>query len=754
MEPVYSWPAVVGVSLLLLGVVGVTYPPRVKHLASRWRRLLIGMRFVTAIVLILAMLRPAIRYTDVDKQPAELIVLLDSSRSMNTADSTQGRTRREELIQLMQSKDEQLQKLAEEVDVRFIDFAEMLSPTDEPTPEAEGKATAIGKILDEIRREESTKRLAGILLMSDGAQRAIGEDDIDPRSVARRFAEQKGIPVYTVTFGSAELSGSGIDLAVEDVLVDTYPYEKQTVRVRFQLRAIGASGRKVRVRLLKEGTNGEEELIEVSRSEGIGIEPTQEIEVKGNRITKEVELSFVALRPGEQKIAVEVIPETGEAQTRNNRYETLITVQKGGLKVAYFDVARPEFEKLKRMNDGQSKLQIDWNLLPAGKFIDSARIDARYFEPEAYDVYIIGDIPARVFSQGGEDLLIQLATRCNEGAGLMMIGGAYNFGSGGYAETPIAPFLPVRMTPGERRDPGEPPAPELFIETPVQFLPGPDGRNHFITDLGTGGTERWLELPLLKDGANRFVPLNDRIANLGWSADEEPLMLGWDTGRARVLALGVSDTWRWWSHGHEEAFRRFWEQTILWLARKEFDSDRPIWVRVNPRNFTPGNKVPIEIGVQDDNRNPISGAQLNVTVTEPDSSKVTVPFQQIDSQYLSSFSDSQEPGDYSIEVTATKDGVPLGGAAFTRFIIDPRDLELDNPAADPDLMAEIATLTGGIPIAPAEFGDFLDTLLEEGFSTEVERHRQVNLWDNWPLLLAFIGLLTVEWFLRKRAGLV
>ena len=69
-------------------------------------------------------------------------------------------------------------------------------------------------------------------------------------------------------------------------------------------------------------------------------------------------------------------------------------------------------------------------------------------------------------------------------------------------------------------------------------------------------------------------------------------------------------------------------------------------------------------------------------------------------------------------------------------------------------MAEIATITGAAPVPPEEFPKFLDELLQAGLSTEVTRDTQVNLWDGWPLLLVFVGLLVTEWFLRKRRGLV
>ena len=70
-----------------------------------------------------------------------------------------------------------------------------------------------------------------------------------------------------------------------------------------------------------------------------------------------------------------------------------------------------------------------------------------------------------------------------------------------------------------------------------------------------------------------------------------------------------------------------------------------------------------------------------------------------DDQMAGSFRETQQPGDYTIEVTASARGRALG-TARTRFIVSQQDLELDNASADLDSMKGVAKASGGEVIEP------------------------------------------------------
>jgi uncharacterized membrane protein len=762
VDPVWSWPIAGALSVALLAVVLLTYPKRVAHLPVRTRRTLIGLRVLSALVLAFAMFRPAVQFTQKDERGARLVFLMDASRSMTTPDGPKGATRREALVQLIKDHEESLKKIGEQVDLQFLDFADEAVPASTiPRTDGTGKYTAIGKALADVAKQDSARRLVGVVLMSDGAQRAVGDLDVDPRAEARRFAEQRGAPIYSVPFGSSDLSGAGVDLALEDVEVDPFPFERKTVPVRGFLRASSAAGRSVTLRLMLEDRSARQvgeagDLKPLNAT--VDSRPVKEITIPQGVTRIPFDLSFVAESSGDFKLRAEVVPlteEPREVKVANNQFETLITVRKGGLKVLYFDVLRTEPKFIARLNDN-AKVQLERVIIPSGSMQRPGEVQDEQFAVGRYDVYMIGDVPASAFGSGNSSLLFKLAGLINtNGAGLLMIGGERSFGGGGYSQTPLADLIPVQMTVADLLPPGRS-APDQHIPGPIRMQPTREGLQHFVMQLGGPGGDNqaiWDRLPALR-GANRLKKTDafvDVLATAAGSGDD--LLFARDTGRGRIMAFAGDTTYLWYQSGERAAHQRFWEQMLLWLAHQENQSDQPVWVAVDPRNISPGGKAPLRFGAQDAQKQPVSGATFAVEVLTPKGEKRPVTPQMLGKEWFADYGGTTEPGDYWVTVTASKDGKLLGTSS-TRFIVDARDLELDNPAADLDLMNELASSTGAAVIPPEGFGDFLDRLLSEGLAAELLKHTTITLWDGWPLLIVFTLLMSTEWYLRKRRGLV
>jgi len=164
--------------------------------------------------------------------------------------------------------------------------------------------------------------------------------------------------------------------------------------------------------------------------------------------------------------------------------------------------------------------------------------------------------------------------------------------------------------------------------------------------------------------------------------------------------------------------------------------------------------VGMTFGARDADKRSIDDATFKVDVIDPEGKKHTILPQRNGIDNLARFLETRQPGDYRVHVEAFKDGQQIGMGTDSRFIVYDQDLELHNPAADFLLLDEIAKITGGTSVPAGELAAHLKKLARLGLNVEVTRVERKLLWDNWPLLAVFVFTLTLEWFFRKRRGLV
>ncbi|MCP4812894.1 MAG: hypothetical protein GY888_10320, partial [Planctomycetaceae bacterium] len=89
---------------------------------------------------------------------------------------------------------------------------------------------------------------------------------------------------------------------------------------------------------------------------------------------------------------------------------------------------------------------------------------------------------------------------------------------------------------------------------------------------------------------------------------------------------------------------------------------------------------------------------------------------------------------------------------ITVFSPQVNSMELLEPTADREGLAFLTHLSGGSVVEADQAADVLD-FFGAGTRRYTEQTRQ-TLWDTWPLLAVMVLLLTFEWVIRKRGGLI
>jgi uncharacterized membrane protein len=750
---------------------------------------------------------------------------------MQVADSLGDKPRWEALKLLLDAAAGDLAKLATTWDVKAYEFdvdSQSLDIREGKLPlgeTADGEQSAIGSAINNALDRETSGRVLGMLLMSDGAQRAVPPRDLPPQLAVRRLAAEH-IPLYTFTFGKSGGSERA-DLAIGDLVTNETVFTEAPTEVRGELRAEGYANQQVKVQLLWES------------AEGMEVVDTRQVDtgIEGGSVP--VVLRHTPRAPGEYKVTLRVESRDGELVTTNNEQSTFVTVRAGGIKVLYLVGA-------KRIGGGPSQEQrfvraaleqspdvvVERRLItyqPTGvdlveairgsASVNSVRRrspdpaarrgspdpaahdesgrpavaggagsgdprttegDPRTTESDGYDVVIVEDVDYSGLSAASWQAI---AERVRRGMGFAMLGGYHSFGPGGFRDTPIGNLLPIDIGPAQRQAFGEAVREDVHLAGPVRMRPAePLGAQHPIMQIagagegerGSGREERvspspplpvspsgsgWAALPPL-DGANRFdrreLKPNALVLAEADNPQRQPLLVAGQVGDGRTLAFAGDSTWRWPMLGFGDAHRRFWRQCVLWLAKKDEQTAGRVWIRLAGRRAIRGTRVEFAVGAEDPQGEPVEAAQFEIAVKTPDGGSAELRPTKAGDEFSAVFRETEKPGDYQITVTA-KDGDNILGTAEARFLVPDQDLELDRPAAEPSLMAQLAEMTrpaGGAALAPEELPDLLKRLAGKPPELKEEVIAKVTYWDTWPFFLLFVGLLGVEWFLRKRWGLV
>ena len=733
-----SWP------ILVIAVAAVTaltlwaYSRRLKGTTGRWRWFALALRLLAILLCLLAALRPKVTVNEKKKQAASLVYLIDTSKSMLIADEVNGRTRWDVASEIAKQAEETGKTLGPDLNVKLHFFDSTLT---DPKPNEQGEfakpqglETKLGTAILEANKAEqvNSKRIARMVIVSDFTSNS----GPDPLEAARQVkGSDQAIQIVSVGLGTESGQANHRDVILRDIVSSPTVFVKNNLEVRGTVIAHGYTNQELSVELYVEGQPTPVAKTTVKVKEG-----TDSAQITG--------LKYVPTTPGEKRLTLKIKPKDGEMVVSNNEMSTFVSALSGGLNVLFLQGANSTYDYrfLGRAIMQSPAIQMDGIFIRPPEAGDKSPVDDDVFAQGKYNAYIFCNLPADYLTPKQHALLVEAVKK---GAGFIMLGGHSSFGPGGWADTPVADILPCAIHPGD----GE-------LEEAVKLVPTPAGLSSFILQTGATPDETkkiWDAMPPML-GTNRFGDRKANAAVLATTPDGEPVMMSMETGAGRVIAFG-GETWV-WARATEVgrlAHRKFWRQSIFWLSHKEDDSENQVKLTVTPRRVAVGEKLELSATARDPKGAPITDATFECKIEREGPEAVTEPvelYNQGDQARATKYATEHlgVPANYTASVIARRAGKEIGHDS-ARFLVYQDDRELENPSADLKLAREIAELTGGELVTPEKLTSHLKTIDRSAY-TEYVSDSEYEVWDNWPFLLIFAAILTLEWWLRKRHGWV
>jgi uncharacterized membrane protein len=734
-----------------------------ERFGRRW--LLLALRFGAVATALVLFFQPAVRLENVTRMPNHLAVLVDASESMGLREEPRGPSRAERAAKFLERAEPELARLRERHRIDYYTFGDRLAPADGAQLAHAGappheEATRLREALASLRGRYDGRDLAGVIVVSDGLDNGRIGQGLAPDGSALDnetldFLKSMDAPVHTVWTGQPGLH----DVAIARVLADDFAFVHTAVTVEAIVRVVGAqsdwNGRTLPVTLRRDGA------------------PIRTVDVtleEGKREYR-VAFNFTPERVGKYLYEISTPLLEGEAIRENNARQFLLKVIRDKIRVLLVS-GRPSWDE--RFLRGLIKHDPNIDLIsffilrtPTDvELVSSEELSLIPFPTEelfqeqlrSFDVVFLQNFNFGPYGIGA--YLGEIKRYVEEGGGLAMIGGDLSFALGGYAHTPVADVLPVEL--------GEEAVPERMRDlAPFRMQLTPEGRVHPVTALKVDlrdNEHRWSELPELT-GTNLVARARPDTTVLGVhplrkGTDGKPLpvLTVGDAGKGRSLAFTSDSSWHWAFHSGAgggtdgRTYQKFWENAIRWLIRDpslsflRIETDQPEYGR--------GQKVGIDVRALGTDYRPARGVEVTISVTriasgdtkpEPLRSQVG---RTDDEGELHVELEPPPPGGYRITARATLAGRPTEEEEV--FLVRGGGRELEEPEARDDLLRRVAHSTG------ASFRTTSESLgtptLHAPRVVRVNRHRDLELWSRWWMLVIAAVCLSANWALRRRWG--
>jgi uncharacterized membrane protein len=744
-----AWPGWVLLLLVVIAAIGLGWLiwralPTASPKLRNWRAGLVWAMQSLLLALILFLLwQPALTVAELKSQQNIIAVLVDDSRSMAEADSGSDKrtTREAEAVKALEQPNTSGGGILPGLQRRFQTRLYRMDRGVAQVPKLQdlqpiAPATHINDSLKQLVAETSELPVGAIVLLSDGAENT-GGIDADTINALRN----RRLPVHTIGFGKEQATR---DVEMDEVTLGTRALAQARMKGTVAFHQHGYAGAKTAL-TVRDGDK-----LLASRDVVFGPEGTMQTET----------IFFNAGAPGVKTVRVALEPLEGEESVANNSTSRLVNVNGDKRRILYVEgEPRWEYKFIRRAAEDDPELQVVSMLRTTeNKIYRQGISDPKELQDGfpvnaedlfRYDGIILGSVEAGYFTPKQQELLREFVDR--RGGGLLFLGGRFSLADGGWAASSVSDLLPTFL-PNSRGS---------FHRDPATAELTPAGADSVVTRLvddPTKNAERWKKLPYMMDyqGAGTPKPGATVLAELNSGRGRLPLLVTESYGRGRTAVMATSGTWRWQMSSAlgDPSHDLFWQQLLRWLAG---DSPGRVVASTPTERLLDDGHLRLTATVRDKQFELAPDAHVVAHLIGPQGESALIdmaPAANDPGTFQADWT-AENQGAYVVEVSASR-GQGTGAEDLGRDVLtfERADGVAENfhTEQNRELLQKLSSQTGGRYWRADDLGRLPTDISysEAGISVRDTK----ELWNMPIVFLTLLGLLSGQWLMRRKWGVI
>ncbi len=572
--------------------------------------------------------------------------------------------------------------------------------------------TNFSKIFSSVN--EDGKNIASIVIVSDGD---ITEGN-DPTSIASKL----GVPIYTIGVGD---TSSRNDVWIKNVLANDFIYAETPTSIAATISNTGFANKNITATLYENGIQAAQQNVLLS-ADGV----------------QNVNFSYTPKTSGEKKLTVALSETKGEFTFANNK------------KIFYINVLSNKVKILLLAGSPSSDLSFIKNTLKEDKNLSvnsytqvtEDHIVERDFNPKAIDstnIFFLIGFPSK---NTPEDLFRKVVNEIsqNDKPFFILLSGTTDFQRLKELQAELG-FSYQNINSD-------------YLEVQPNISAGEEN-NPLLQNNADNILDAWNNLPPVyqqnvdfKSKPESEILSEVKINNVPIT---KPLILTSRLGTKKSISVLAKDIWRWklgMAAKSSDLFDRFILSSVKWLNAKE--ENKQVTIKTTKKVYSLGEDVDFTAQVYDQTFNPVSDAEVSVNISGGGNNS-EINLNSIGNGLYTGTFQTNNSGDYSFKGAASLDGKNIGNDKGS-FNLGETDIEMMNTRMNYDFLNLLSNQTDGKFFYNSNYHELFGMLrqLDKRSSKDKIETSEIYLWSDTTLLIAAIILFGIEWFFRKRWGML